>query len=153
MAREEKRVSTQPRFPQIHRPPWRSRVMCPRWPAAPEAPRRIAPSTRAAPPTPVPSVRRTAFRLPRAAPQSTSAIKAVRASLSARTGMMPASITSVNRRPSRKFRSPGRLFTRDVEVSIMPLQPIPIPQTCGGTCCRTRCTKSCRPRDVRGDGW
>ena len=38
--------------------------MCPRWPAAPEAPRRIAPFTKAAPPTPVPKVSRTALLLP-----------------------------------------------------------------------------------------
>ncbi len=41
------------------------------------------PSTKTAPPTPVPRVSKTTLRFPRAAPQSTSAISAVRASLSA----------------------------------------------------------------------
>ncbi len=45
-------------------------------------------------------------------------------------GRSPGSTTSANQRPSRKFRSPGKLFTREVAVSITPLHPIPIPRTC-----------------------
>src|SRR6202023_2197562 len=47
------------------------------------------------------------------------------------------------KRPSRKFRSPGKLFTREVAVSITPLHPIPIPRIGEFACPNTRCTKSC----------
>ena len=40
-----------------------------------------------------------------------------------------AAITSLKSWPSRKCRSPGKLFTRDVSASMIPLQPTPIPRT------------------------
>ena len=127
--------------------------MCPRWPAAPEAPRRIAPSTNAAPPTPGAQGQQNHIALsPGGAPEHLRNQRGASVIIGI-DRQSPGSMTSAKSRPSRKFRSPGRLFTRDVAVSIMPLHPMPIPQICGLACCKTRCTKSCRAAGVRGEGW
>ena len=57
-------------------------------------------------------------------------------------GQASGAITSAKSAPSRKCRSPGRLVTREVAVSITPLHPTPMPHTCGLVCCKMRCTKS-----------
>ncbi len=124
--------SQQPRLPHGQRCPAGTTCMWPNSPATPYLPRLTAPSSRIAPPMPVPSVIMTRWSSPRPAPKRHSAQAAVLASLSTMTGTA--------RRPARRSRSGSlRQFRWGAKRTVLrsaSTQPAaPMPTAC--TSCRS----------------
>ncbi len=116
--------SQQPRLPHGQRCPPGTTCIWPNSPATPYLPRLTCPSSRIAPPMPVPSVIMTRWSSPRPAPKRHSAQAAVLASLSTITGTTSREAMASRRGSSRQARC-GANSTLERSASTQPAAPMP----------------------------